>query len=156
MHERKQADSASGHEGQCRQSLKRSLDSRWKVFAALGGGALVLSLYAMWKTLLYFNASGDTAGSAIFACIALCLLLVTGLQWYMAAGFKMGRLDLVTSSLAAATLLRGNRIVMETTRVQFLRKLDTDDVSLTPNDRYVFFICAFRPWVCKEAQFQVT
>ena len=130
-------------------------ESHWKIFAALGAGAFAFSLYAFWKTLLYFNTSEDTTGVAILGCAALSLLLVAGLHWYMAAGFKFGQLDLVTGTLAAATLHQGSRVVMATTKVQFVRKLDADNLSLTPNDRYVFVICAYRPWVCKEAQFQV-
>ena len=76
-----------------------SPDSRWKLFSALGCGAFAMGLYAVWKTLLYFNDSGDMTGSAIFGCVGVCLLLVAGLHWYMAAGFKIGRVDLVTGSL---------------------------------------------------------
>jgi hypothetical protein len=121
----------------------------------LGAGAFVLALYATWKTLLYFKTSSDTTGTAIFACVALCLLFVAGLHWYMAAGFKAGQLDLATGSMAAATLKKGNRVVIDSQRVQFVRRLDADDSSLTANDRYVFFVCANRPWVCRESQFQV-
>lgn len=130
-------------------------DTRWKVFAALGIGAFALGIYAVWKTWLYFNASADTTGAAIFGGVALCLLLVAGLHWYMAAGFKFGRLDLVTGSMSAATLQQGNRAVIAAAKVQFVRKLDAHNASLTANDRYVFFICSYRPWVCKEADFQV-
>lgn len=133
-----------------------SPETRWKVFAGLGGGAFALALYAIWKTWLYFEASSDTTGAAIFACVALCLLLVAGVHWYMAAGFKVGQLDLAIGSIAAATLKQGNRVVIDSKRVQFVRRLDTDDASLTANERYVFFICANRPWVCKESQFQVS
>lgn len=47
-------------------------NTRWKVFAALGGGAFALGLYAVWKTWLYFNTSADMTGAAIFGCVALC------------------------------------------------------------------------------------
>lgn len=130
-------------------------DTRWKVLAALGAGALALGLYTMWKTLLYFNASTDTTGAAILGCVALGLFLVACLHWYMAAGFKLGRLDLVTGSMASATLQRGHHAVVSAAKVQFVRKLDTDDASLSADDRYVFFICSYRPWVCKEVDFQV-
>ncbi|WP_124450005.1 hypothetical protein [Paucibacter sp. KBW04] len=130
-------------------------DTRWKVFAGLGTGAFTFALYAIWKTLLYFKTSSDTTGAAIFGCVAVCLLLVAGLHWYMAVGFKVGQLDLATGSMAAATLQKGNRVVIDSQKVQFVRRLDTDDSSLAANDRYVFFICANRPWVCKESQFQV-
>lgn len=130
-------------------------DTRWKVLAALGAGALALGLYATWKTLLYFNASTDAAGVAIFGSVALGLFMVAGLHWFMAAGFKLGRLDLVTGSIASATLHQGSRAVITAAKVQFLRRLDTDNASLSADDRYVFFICAYRPWVCKEADFQV-
>ncbi|WP_442808984.1 hypothetical protein [Trinickia soli] len=132
-----------------------SLDSRWKVFAALGTGAFALGLYALWNTLLYMSISGDATGTTFFGCAAFCLLLVAGLHWYMAAGFKYGALDLVTGTLVAATLQQGSRVVVSATRIQFIRKLDADNLTLTPENRYVFFVCAYRPWVCKEAQFQV-
>jgi hypothetical protein len=73
----------------------------------------------------------------------------------MAAGFKLGRLDLVTGSMAAATLQQRHRAVIVASRIQFVRKLDADNANLTADDRDVFFICAYRPWVCKEALFQV-
>ena len=130
-----------------------SLDSRWKVFAALGAGAFALGLYALWKTLLYMRISADAMGTTIFGCVVLCLWLVAGLHWYMAAGFRCGALDLVTGTLAAATLQQGGRVVVSATRIQFVRRLDAD--ILTPENRYVFFVCAYRPWVCKETRFQV-
>lgn len=130
-------------------------DIRWKVFTALGCGAFVLGLYTVWKTWRYFNASADTTGAVIFACVATCLLLVAGLHWYMAAGFKLGRLDLVTGSMSAATLQQGRRAVVASAKVQFVRKLDADNLSLAANERYVFFVCSYRPWVCKEDDFQV-
>ena len=129
-------------------------DLRWKMFAALGCGAFVMCLYAVWKTWLYFDISGDTTGTTIFGSVALCLLLVAGLHWYMAAGFKIGQIDLVTGSLTEATLQRGDRVIMATARIQFVRNLDADNLNLTRHEKYVFFVCAYRPWVCKEAQFQ--
>lgn len=129
---------------------------RWKVLAVFGAGAFALALYSMWKALAHHRTSGDVLGTVIFGCAALGLLLTAGLHWYMAAAFRFGEVDLVTGSLSAATLRRGNRVVLSETTVQFVRRLEADDVSVAPNDRYVFFISAYRPWVCREAQFKVT
>lgn len=128
---------------------------RGQLFAVLGIGAFALSLYLFWKAALYFKTSNDTTGVAVLGCAALSLLVVAGLHWYMAAGFKFGQVDLVTGTVTAATLQQGHRAVAARAKIQFVRKLDADNASLTAEERYVFFICAYRPWVCKEARFQV-
>ena len=61
----------------------------------------------------------------------------------MAAEFKFGRLDLVTGVLVAAILRQGSLVVMPAARAQFVRKLDTDNLGQTLDDRYVFFICGY-------------
>ena len=129
--------------------------ARWRALAALGGGAFSLGLYATWQTLRYFADSEDAMGALIFGCAAFGLLLTAGAHWYMAAGFKFGRLDLVAGSMAAVTLRQGHRTVIASAKVQFVRKLDADNASLAPDDRYVFLICSYRPWVCKEVDFHV-
>lgn len=132
-----------------------SPSTRWKVFAALGGGGFALSVYAARQTVRYFAESGDTTGTIIFGGAAIFLLLVAGLHWYMAAGLKFGLLDRVTGSMDDATLEQDRRAVVASAKIQFVRKLDADNANLTPAERYVFFICSYRPWVCKEVDFQI-
>lgn len=129
------------------------IEFRWKMFALLSAGAFALSIYSFWKTVLYFNSSSDVAGSAFFGFTALILLIVAGLHLYMAAGYKGGRLDYVTGSMENATLKQGNHIVLDKAKIQFHRFVDRDNSSVEPNERFVFLVCAYRPWVCKESHF---
>ncbi|WP_156920100.1 hypothetical protein [Comamonas composti] len=127
----------------------------WKISAAVGSGGFAFFLYFAWKSWIYFNTIGDITGFTILGVSALIFLLAAGFHWYMAVGFKVGRLNLVTGSLSSATLWRGDSIVIATTKIQFIRKLNVDNLNLAEDKRFVFFLSSYRPWVCTEKNFQV-
>jgi hypothetical protein len=133
--------------------VQMMLKSRWKWYAGFGVGSFVFGAYLARRTLLYLWATGDPRGAIIFGLSSLGLFVVGVLHLYMAAGIRFGRVDAVTGTREAATLRRGGQIVAEACQIRLVRDLYYDDPSVEPANRYLFFICGYRPWVCAQASF---
>lgn len=85
--------------------------------------------------------------------MAVVFVFVGAINFYTAYGFKFGRVDEVMGSVDSAVFRRSGRNVREGVRIQLVRVLGTDDLSLTDESRRVLFISGWLPWVCKLSAF---
>ncbi len=119
----------------------------------MGLAATVLGGYAVRQSMLYVSLTGDLFGGGVFGLAGVGLWVVAVAHFYMAAGYRFGRVEFVTGSLSSATLRTKSKVIAEGVSINFLRKPDADDLNATPDNRYVFFISGWRPWVCPESGF---
>jgi hypothetical protein len=133
--------------------MKLKSATRWYAVAGIGG--FLLGSYIDWDSFpyLHIRTTGDAGWAAGIWLISLCLYIAGGLNFYMAVGMRFGRVDSVTGLQEAATLQSGGHIVVAACKIQFVRRLEEDDLSVELANRYVFFICSYRPWVCPQATF---
>jgi hypothetical protein len=123
------------------------------IYAVFGLASLLLGAYTIQKTLEYSVTTGDMVGAGVFGLAGVILMVVSVVHFYMAIGYKFGQLERVTGSLQSATLKSEKSVIAEAVKIRFLRKPDADNLNATPENRYVFFISGWRPWVCPESGF---
>lgn len=85
--------------------------------------------------------------------IAIVFILIGAVNFYTAYGLKFGTVDEVVGSLDSAIFRRSGKNVREGVRIQLVRILGTDDLSLTDDGRRFLFISGCRPWVRKLSTF---
>ncbi|WP_208640180.1 hypothetical protein [Massilia violaceinigra] len=124
------------------------------VYFLMGLGSLAMSFYAA-SIALSLTKTSQHYSSSLPLCltIAIVFILVGAVNFYTAYGFKFGRVDEVVGSLDSAIFRRSGRNVREGVRIQLVRVLGTDDLSLTHDERRVLFISGWLPWVCKLSKF---
>ena len=128
-------------------------ESRSNIYAIFGFGSLSAAAYAFRKTFEYLGLTGGTVGTLAFGLAGVILMIVAVAHFYMASAYRFGQLEAVTGNFQSATLEAKSGVIAKAIEIRFVRKPDADDLSTTPESRYVFFIGGWRPWVCLESGF---
>lgn len=128
-------------------------ETRSNTYALMGLASTLLGGYALRQAMTYVGMTDDSVGAGVFGLAGISLLAAGVAHFYMAAGYRLGRLEAVTGNLSSATLKAKSGVVAEAVRIRFLRKPDADNASAEPAERYVFFVSEWKPWVCPESGF---
>ena len=128
--------------------------ARSYVYFSMGLGSLAISFYATSLAFSLTETSQHYSSSLVLSSsMAVVFVLVGAVNFYTAYAFKFGRVDEVVGSVDSANFRRSGRNVREGVRIQFVRVLGTDDLSLTDDSRPVLLISGWLPWVCKLSRF---
>lgn len=120
-------------------------------FGILGLG---LAVYVFTKLAL-FGSNLARIDALVFATTGVIIGCLGIFNFYLAYGFKYGRVSEVTGTMEAATLIRHSKKLIEKRKIAFVRHVDLDDAGLDASERSVLFFCAWRPWVCLTKDFMV-
>jgi len=128
--------------------------ARSYVYFAMGLGSLAISIYATSLALSLVETSQQYSSSLVLtSSLAAVFILVGAVNFYTAYGFRFGKVDEVVGSVDSAIFRRSGRNVREGVRIQLVRVLGADDLSLTDDSRRVLFISGWLPWVCRLSNF---
>jgi hypothetical protein len=129
--------------------------TRWKIYALLGCSGLALGLYVFCMVLSLDSSTEHYRTSFwISSATGVVIVLAGLLNFYTAFGFKFGKIDAVVGSRRSAVLIRGENNVRDEVRIRAVRYLDSDQLDLTDDQRLIFFIGNWRPWVCPVSGFR--
>ncbi|WP_175820983.1 hypothetical protein [Burkholderia sp. BCC0419] len=126
---------------------------RANAYAIMGLASTLLGSYALERAITYFGITGDSVGGVAFGGAGICLFVVAVAHFYMAIGYRFGRLEAVEGSLESATLKARAGVVAKAVKICFLRRPDAKKSISEHGARYIFFIGNGRPWVCPESRF---
>ena len=127
---------------------------RWRIYALMCGGALVLSAWFFYHVVTAPGLSLLNTLLMLVPCIVLGMAAVS--HFYLLQAFKTGRVDAVTGSTKSATLIKNGSAVLESVPLKLIREYDRGDRGLAPEKCEVIFICNRRAWVCNLARFDVS
>ncbi|MDN7699575.1 hypothetical protein R0290_10660 [Burkholderia semiarida] len=133
--------------------LQMRPESRANAYAIMGLGSTLLGSYALERAIAYFGITGDSVGGIAFGGAGICLFVVAVAHFYMAIGYRFGRLEAVEGSPESATLKAEVGVVAKAVKIRFLRRPDARNSISEQGTRYIFFIGNGRPWVCPESRF---
>jgi hypothetical protein len=129
--------------------------ARWQIYALLGFSGIALGLYVFSVVWSLDSSTEHYRTSFWFISATGVVIVLAGLvNFYTAFGFKFGRIDAVVGSRRSAVLIRGEKNVRKAVHIRLLRYLDSDQLDLTDDQRLIFFIGNWRPWVCPVSGFR--
>lgn len=121
-----------------------------------GVGICGLVLVIVWFLTIVVKADVGRVGLGgivVLWASVFVLCVIALVSFYVAYGFKVGRLDAVTGSMASAVLIQDGKPVLQGYPIRFKRIYNWEDRSIPDEEREFLFTCHWRPWVCKTRTF---
>lgn len=130
-------------------------DKRFWIYTAMSIVAFVLSAYAVRLGFEALAVTSILLDFLVFLVAALVFAVSGVALLYFALSFKFGIVEEVFGSRNSATLVLAGKEVRAGGRIRYLKHLETDDESIGEDEKTVFFIVDWRPWVCVSKNFRL-
>lgn len=95
---------------------------RWRTYALMCGGAIVLSTWFFYHVVTAPGLSQRETLVMIVPCVVLGMAAIS--HFYLMLAFKSGRVDAVAGSTDSATLIKNGKILLENVQLKLIREFD--------------------------------